>query len=435
MKHRYSALSLFFILLVSIALRGYYYQFYSSEHVFSHLTYDAFGYYMYLPSGIIYGDMTSVDWVAPMHQQYGVKGGDWLYQTIEQKDGRHVFKYLGGVALLQLPFFLLAHWLAPTLGYVADGFSLPYQWGIILAAFFYGFLGLWLLRKVLLRYFSDSTVALSLILVSLGTNWVQYLVVDGGQSHIYIFPLYAVILWLTQKWHESPNPLAALAIGGTIGLATICRPTEAIMLFIPLLWHTHDPTAARAKWALVRQHKKHLVLAFLGGLAGILPQLIYWKYCTGSFIFDVGSKWYFLNPWFRVLIGFEKGWFVYTPVTIFFVLGFWFMRNMPFRRSVLVFCILNLWIITAWADWRYGGSYSTRALVQSYPVFALAFAALIQHFLSGKCRLLTYFVAFYLLVVNLFQIYQYNEGIIRYDENSFEHYRAIYLNPYAKPLK
>ena len=170
--------------------------------------------------------------------------------------------------------------------------------------------------------------------------------VDGGQSHIYIFPLYALILLLTKKWHEKPNPMLAFAIGGTIGLATICRPTEAIMLFIPLLWNTHDPAAAKVKWALVSQYKKHVGLALSGGVLGILPQLIYWKYSSGSFVFDVGSKWYFLYPWFRVLIGFEKGWFIYTPVTIFFVIGFWFMRGMPFRRSVVVFCALNLWIIT-----------------------------------------------------------------------------------------
>ncbi len=435
MKGKFSIFAILFVLVISIALRGYYYHFQSSERVFSHLTFDAFGYYMYLPSGIIYGDMTSVDWIDPMHQQYGVKGGDWLYQTILQNDGRHVFKYLGGVALLQSPFFLMAHLLAPSLGYAADGFSLPYQWAIILAAFFYGFLGLWLLRKVLLFYFSDSTTALSLILITLGTNWVQYVVVDGAQSHIYIFCLYSLVLLLTKKWHEKPNGILAFAIGATIGMATICRPTEAIMLFIPLMWSTHTRECAKAKWGLVRRHKSQIGIAVLGGFLGILPQLIYWKYTSGSFIFDVGSKWYFLNPWFRVLIGFEKGWFVYTPITIFFVIGFWFMRNMPFRRSVLVFCILNLWIIMSWADWRYGGSYSTRALVQSYPVFALAFAAFVQHILSSKWRLLALSVASYLLIVNLFQIYQYNNGIIRYDENSFDYYRSIYLNPSAKPFE
>ena len=149
----------------------------------------------------------------------------------------------------------------------------------------------------------------------------------------------------------------------------------------------------------------------------------------------MGSKWYFLNPYFRILLGFEKGWFVYTPITIFFVVGLFYIREYPFRKSVIIFCLLNLWIITSWADWRYGGSYSCRALVQSYPIFALPFAAVIEQISITRWKKLFYLLFIYLTIVNLFQIYQYNAGIIRYDENSFEYYKSIYLNFDAKPFK
>ena len=430
MKNKYSLFACLLIFIVAAVHRYHYYHQFSKAHPFSHLTYDAFGYYMYLPSAIIYGDMTSADWIAPMDSLYGVKGGGELYQTILEDNGNHVFKYLGGVALLQMPFFLIAHWTAPALGYPADGFSLPYQLGIVAATFFYAFLGLWLLRRLLLYYFDDTVAALTLIMVALGTNWLQYVTVDSALSHAYIFPLYALILLLSRKWHETPAATTAFAIGWVIGLATMSRPTEAIMLFIPLLWNTQNKDAAREKWALVAANKKQLIWAVAGGLAGVLPQLIYWKYAAGSFIYDVGSKWYFLNPWFRVLFGFEKGWFIYTPVTIFFVAGFWFLKNRPFQRSVIVFCLLNLWIITAWADWKYGASYSCRALLQSYPVFALAFAGVAGHFLKSRWRPAVWAVCAYFLVLNLIQIYQYNNGILRYDENSFELYRRVYMNPF-----
>lgn len=434
MRYPLSFAALLLVLLVAAAIRVYYYQEQERRQPpFSHITYDAFGYYLYLPGGLLYGDLTSADWIEPMHQTYRVKGGDWLYQTIRQPDGRHVGKYLGGVALLQLPFFTLAHVMAGWIGYPQDGFSLPYQWAVMVAAFFYAFLGLWLMRRFMLAYFDDRTTALTLLLTGLATNWVQYVAVDGAQSHIYIFSLYALLLWWTKCWHERPSPGLAFGIGADIGLATICRPTEAIMLFIPLLWGTQDAASRREKWALVRAHRTHVAWAVLGGVLGVLPQLIYWKYATGHFIFDVGSKWYFLSPWLRVLFGFEKGWFVYTPVTVFFVLGFAFLKGLPFQRSVWVFCGLNLWIITAWADWRYGGSYSTRALVQSYPVFALGLAAFLQWVLSTRWRPVVLVVSAYLILVNLFQVYQYNAGILRYDENSFEYYRSIYLNPHAQP--
>jgi hypothetical protein len=157
------------------------------------------------------------------------------------------------------------------------------------------------------------------------------------------------------------------------------------MLFIPLFWQT-DSIKLKEKWQFIGQHKSHLAAAILGGMLGILPQLIYWKHTTDHFVFDVGSKWYFLKPYFRVLFGFEKGWFVYTPITILFVWALFRIKNFDFGRSVLVFCLLNLWIIMAWSDWRYGASYSCRALVQSYPIFALGFGVLVSEIWTSKWK-------------------------------------------------
>jgi hypothetical protein len=397
-------------------------------------TYDAFGYYMYLPSTIIYNDATLLKWLPAIDSQYNVIGG-WQYQTIKEKNGNVIFKYLGGVALMELPFFLVGHSVAKITDYPSDGFSAPYQYALLVSAFFYAFLGLILLGRFLLFYFEDKTVVFTLILLTLATNWVQYVAVDSAMSHVYIFPLYALILLLSKKWHDKPSSKNAFFIGLTIGLATICRPTEVIMLFIPLLWHTHTKAAAALKWAQVRLTKSHIWVAILGGILAVLPQIIYWKIASGKFIIDTGSKWVFLNPYFRVLFGFEKGWFIYTPVTILFVLGLFLIKKYPFGKSIITFCLLNIWIIIAWDDWHYGASYSCRALMQSYPVFALPLAILIDKMMLSRFKSIFYTLFFYLILVNLFQIYQYNANIIRFDENSFDYYKSIYLNPFAQPFK
>lgn len=394
---------------------------------------DAFGYYIYLPSIFIYHDYKKLEWIPAIDKKYSVTGGDGI-QAQKADNGNYAFKYLGGVAVMELPFFLIAHWVAKDTGYPPDGFSPPYQYIVSFGVILYCLLGIFLLRKILLLYFSDTTTAVTLLAVCLGTNFIEYAAIENGQSHAFIFPLYVLVLYTTIKWHKNPKIIWASLTGYIIGLATISRPTEAIMLFIPLFWGTATKESAAAKWQLIKKYKSHICYAFLFGVIGILPQLIYWKVATGSFIYDVGSAWDFLTPHFRVLFGWEKGWFIYTPITVFFIVGMFFMKRFPFRKSVLWFCLLNIYIIIAWREWRYGGSYSTRALMQSYPVFSLAFASFTEKTGKTKWRWLIYAVFLYLISVNLFQITQYRKAIIHYDDMNRLYYSRIYLNPHPTAL-
>lgn len=394
---------------------------------------DANGYYLYLPSIIIYHDYKELKWVDSIDKRYQVTGGNGV-QAQRADNGNYTFKYLGGVALMELPLFYAAHVYAQHSHYPPDGFSPPYQYALGFGVILYGLIAFLILRRVLLYYYSDEVAAATLLLTGIATNYIQYAAVDNGQSHGYIFLLYALILYATLKWHKQPSAAWALAIGYLCGLATMSRPTEAIIVFIPLMWNTHTKEAAKAKWQAVRANKPHIYLAIIGGILGILPQLIYWKLSTGSFVYDVGSKWRFLDPYFRVLFGFEKGWFIYTPITLLFIIGMFFLKAQPFKKSVLWFGLLNIYIIIAWDDWRYGGSFSTRALVQSYPVLALPMAAALNRAGRLKWRWAVYAACTYLLVVNLFQTWQYDKMIIHYDDMNRRYYSRVYLDAQPSPV-
>ncbi len=427
-----SRLAVFLGLLIAVSIRlGYFSN--NDRNGYNATTWDALGYYMYLPGMFIYGDVKELKWFPKIDSTYQVSGGQ-LYQASQLENGDYAFKYLGGVAIMEAPFFFIGHAIAHANDAPEDGFSWPYQYAIIFGAVFWYFIGLIYSRKVLLRYYSESITSLTLFAVILGTNLLQYVSVDGAMSHAFIFPLYAMVLWFTIRWHERPKMGFALAIGLLSGLAIISRPTELIIIFIPLLWSLETSGKLKSKWALVKTHKLHLVAAALGGILGILPQLLYWKHATGSFVYDVGSKWYFLNPWWRVLVGFEKGWFIYTPMAIFMVAGLFFMKGKPFRKAVLTFCLLNIWIIISWSDWRYGASYSTRALTQSYPVFMLGLAAIFERIGETKWRYIVLPLGIYLSAVNLFQIWQYNKTILHFDHMNFAYYKAIYLDKDPTPL-
>jgi hypothetical protein len=397
-------------------------------------TWDALGYYLYLPSTHIYHDDSSFDWFKKIDSTYQLSGGTF-YQAQPHANGKLVYKYLRGVSLLQLPFYYAAHAYAIiSKQYPADGFSYPYQFAIAFGALFFVILSLFILRNILIRYYKDSIVAITLFLLVIASNAIQYIAIEGGQSHGYIFPLYVFILYCTIRWHENYKLIWSFLIGLIIGIATISRPTEAIMLLIPLLWNKNNVQLWNEKWQKIKQQKTHLIVVFIGGFLGILPQLIYWKRITGSWIYDVGSKWDFLNPHFRVLVGWEKGWFIYTPVTMLFVIGLFFLKQKPFKTAIITFCILNIYIIISWHIWRYGGSYSTRALVQSYPVFAIPLAGIVDYIMSKKLKWVFIPLSIYLIIFNLFQLRQYNLGILHYDDMNRKFYSSIYLNPNPSAL-
>lgn len=402
--------ALVIVLLTFLAVRFSYFE-NNSKNGYNATSWDALGYYMYLPAELIYQDSKELAWFPAIDSAYHVSGGTF-YQAIPLEGGTYTNKYLSGIAIMELPFFYAGHTLAYLTHSPQDGFSWPYQYAILFGAIFWAAIGFLFLSRVLLHFFNDRVSALTLILLGLASNLIQYVSVDGGMSHAYIFPLYALLLWFTIRWHETPRAAYALLIGLICGLAVISRPTELIMIFIPILWSTHTKESKAQKWQQVFKHKSHILLCISSGIIGILPQLLYWKYTTGSFIYAMGSKWFFLNPWFRVLFGPEKGWFLYTPVAILMVAGFFLMKDKAFRKPVLVFCLMNIWIIISWSDWKYGASYSTRALTHSYPVFALALASFVDFTFQKRKAVYLLAAAVLLIILNFYQLRIYNQGVL-----------------------
>ncbi|MCB0621944.1 MAG: hypothetical protein KDC41_25285, partial [Saprospiraceae bacterium] len=137
---------------------------------------------------------------------------------------------------LYSPFFLLAHLAAKVSGYPADGFSLPYQMAISWGSLLVAVLGLWWARRNLLRYFGETTVAAALLVLVLGTNYLNYSTTGAALTHNYLFTLYALLIDQSIRWHERPGYRRAVGIGLLVGLMALVRPSEIIAATIPLLW-------------------------------------------------------------------------------------------------------------------------------------------------------------------------------------------------------
>lgn len=400
------------------------------------LTWDVFGYYLYLPATFIHHDLALEDhaWLDEVMERY--EPSATLYQLVDGPEGKRVIKYSAGMAVLYAPFFFIAHLSAPLLGYPADGFSPPYQYIIAFGCLLYALLGLFVLRKVLLHFFSDGWAAALIALIVLGTNYLQLTAWDGTLlSHTPLFLLYGLLLWATIEWHERPRVRTALLLGTMAGLITLVRPSEGICLLIPLLWLNAGPDGWKRKWELLKRHFGQVALAAVVFIVAASPQLFYWHAVTGDWIFysyvNPGEGFDFFPPHIKdFLFSFRKGWLLYTPLMALALLGIpllWWKRREGFW-AVLIFLLANLWVISAWSCWWYaGGSFSSRSLVPAYVVLAIPLGVCLQAIFQRKNWRWPLRIALGLLVLlNLFQTWQWNEGILPKDRITKAYYGAIF---------
>ncbi len=411
MQHRLSFLAYLICAATLLSAGLLYYPKWNKNQTEATLSWDVSGYYFYLPAIFIYKDLKKVAFRDSIHEKY--RPADAPYQAFQHSSGHYVMKYACGLAVQYLPFFLVAHALAPRLGYPADGFSRPYQVAISLGSLLVALIGLWLLRRNLLAYFSDTTTAITLLLIVLGTNYLDYAAINGAMTHNYLFTLYAGLTALTMSWYKSPTLPKAVGIGLLTGLAALTRPTEILVALIPLLWGLDGWKARLEFW---RKHLPHLLAAMvMCGLVGSL-QLIYWKNTTGQWLVysyeDQGFSW--LSPHIdQGVFSFRAGWLVYTPMMGLALLGFvpLYQRQRSVFWAILAFFALFLYVTFAWDIWWYGGSLGQRAMVQSYAVLAFPLAAFVAWVMAKPVwKYLTAAVCIFFIYYNLWLTHQAHKG-------------------------
>ena len=409
---------------------------YTVPGIHNELAWDILSYYLYLPLTFIHGDVGINDptYIQHIFDQYHFSPA--FYQAAQAENGNWVMIYTMGMAILYAPFFLVGHLWAIHSGYPADGFSYPYQFCVSSGMMLYILVGVFFLRKTLLLFFNERVTSITLIIVLLGTNYFREATDYNMGPHAILFTFYSILLYSTIKWHSSPKLKYAIAIGITVGFLTLIRPTEAICIFIPILWSIKDKKSFHDKIALIKQNYKHLLLLlFVVFLVG-LPQMIYWKHQTGSFLYN--SYWnqnsftlsesYFLKVFFSI----RKGWFVYTPLIVLAFFGFFYLRKnllKDARLAIFVFITLNIFLLTHVPVWFNAGSFGQRFMVQSYVVLAIPLGAFIQSF-SEKSFLkksILGFCCFLALSLNLFQTWQFVRWIIPGDGMTWEYYKYSFF--------
>ena len=400
------------------------------------LSWDVFGYYLYLPATFIHHDplLHDTTWVHAAWQNYHVSGT--LYQLSTAPDNSTpMYFFLMGMSLCYAPFFFIGHAIALATGQSPDGFSAPYQYAIAIGSLAYAFVGLWCLRRTLLRFFSDSITAVVLVVLVVGTNYAHFSTTKNLETANFLFCWVSLLLWNTLRWHESPRAWRMAAIAVCVAMITLIKPSEVVCALLPLAWGVHDRASLRTKLRMLGDRWRHVVLAVMIGLLLLLPQLLYWKTLSGHFVYDT-----YKNPgvgldlgkphFLQVLFSFRKGWLIYTPVMLFSVLGL-----VPLYRTrrdvfwpVALYCGTAFYVISSWSEWWYGASFSIRPMVSLYPALSIplgfSFMRVMRFRPSG--RWLAMSIVVLLCLLNQFQLWQLRHYVLDPYRTTAAYYRAIF---------
>lgn len=384
---------------------------------------DVIEYYGYLPAAFIFNDL-SFSFTSNFPDDFN--GHIWGTE-IEGTD-KKVPKFTMGVAFMYTPFFLIGHGMAHVLDYTTHGYSEPYPMMLCLGAWFYAFLSLFYLRRILLIYFNDTVTTLTLLSIALATNLFYYVTVSSAMTHAFSFCLYTLFIWNSIQWHLNKKWKTTIYLGLLIGLISLIRPTNALLAIVFMLFNVTNISSLKNNVILFWNNRNHVLLITILAIVVWLPQLIYWKYLTGNFFyFSYGDQgFFFSNPHIiDGLFSYRKGWLLYTPVMIFALLGivFLYKKHKEWFFPLLFFNVINIYVIYSWWCWWYGGSFGSRPMVEAYALLAIPLAAFYSYFDEKKSYLRSIPIVIILLTtsLNLFQTQQ-TKTCLHYDAMSKEAY-------------
>lgn len=396
-------------------------------------SWDLFGSYIYLPQVFEQKSLVLNDLSYPeaLNQKYHLSST--LYQFVESGNGHFMTKYTSGWAVLMLPFYLIAEFVAQLAGYPADGFSVPYQVLIILGNLFYLAWSIISLRRVLLFFFSQKDTFWILLICLFGTNFLFMQYGGLGSTHLSIFFLLTQLLLFTIKYHHQQRASYALGIGLSVGLLFLVRPPDILFALLPLFWKMGDFSFKEKVRFLIRERRTQVLLIVGSAFLTMSVQLCFWKLNAGTWLMDsysnnAGEGFDLLSPHtLPFLFSFRKGWLLYTPVAIFMLWGlYYWLKKEQNGRLIFFLFFLFLYVVSSWTTWWYAASFSQRAMIDIYPILAIALGFFLESGLFVRFRKGFILLLVVLISLNLFQTYQIDRGILHTDRMTKDYYFSIF---------
>lgn len=411
-KNKYNTLFFGFFLSI-ILIFPYAIKFGNTSETF--ISGDGLGYYAYLPATFIYNDKDfEFKWFNEAyhkHYSYDMFGENNNEFFVKYKN-RTINKYYQGLSFLWVPFFLSAHLAAYFFDFPQDGFSYPYQLGIEFATLCYLLLGLYFLRKLLLKMFHKEWIALIVpIALFYGTYLLWYTFYLASHSHIYSFTFITMFMYYVHCFfNESENKWTHFLFALFCYLMVCClRPLNGLIgitlfAFIPQGFFSHSLKFGVFKF-------KHILLASLS-FAVLANQFYILQAQTGTFFPDTytNEKFYFNQPkLFYVLFSYHMGLFVYIPLSFLALFGIVGLKSVTQKIIFPLTFFIVVYLYSAWWYW----CIAPRTLIDFYVIIAILLGALFKKVEAlKKVKIFLIFLLFAMTGYFQFKSMQMERGIL-----------------------
>jgi glycosyltransferase involved in cell wall biosynthesis len=366
---------------------------------------DGLGYYQYLPAVFLKHDI--------------VGGQPWY---ISLSNGKNLNKYTMGVAYMQSPFFFMANILRHFSKQADDGYSNTYGFFILVGAMIYCFLALSLIFKMLLPRFGLVVAFIVPVLLFYGTNLIYYTLGEAAMSHVYMFFLYALIVYRTPLFYKKQSFKNTIWIAVPLAIVTLIRQYNIVVILYLLLYDVKSwkSLVERTQFWLSKWYFGILFLITI--FIVFIPQMVYWHLVTGKwFIYAYGyapagpEKFLYLAKpkVIEVLFGSISGIYTYAPVLLFNLVG---IVIMIIKRSrdvwpILIIQLITLYLISSWWCYTFDCGYGHRGFIDYYALFAIPMAYSLHKIISYRktgVKTLLAFTFVFLMYLNVRLSLMYN---------------------------
>ncbi len=363
---------------------------------------DRAGYYVYLPATFIYG-FSANEFPAQVDEK---TGRGFELDTVTNKIKT---KYTCGIAILSAPFFITNHIYQKAIGEPATGFTKSYFKIANYASIFYLLIGMVFLFMFLKTRFKTKHVLLTLLTLFLATNLFFYSIVHTFMSHVFTFSMMSFFLWAFQKHITTQKIKYFILLSIASGFILLIRPINVLFLFLCLFIDIQSFKDLKERFFILLK-PINIVLIITIVFLIFLPQLLYYKYLSGSFLYySYGNEGFtnLFSPKIKeVLFSPMNGLLLYTPIYILFLFGsIYQLFKKDFNGIVTLFTfLLMLFISSSWWCWSWGCSFSMRPFVDILPILAISLTSFYKVVTDSKSwilKILLGVIIFYFSYANI----------------------------------